>query len=164
VGKHSPNRFGGYLSTHTKIMDKWIRDGFVVSDSCTFMGLGENYLLLEGAIECAGGLLYIDVWKLLQVLEGTGPNALVQTIDYHYVAVLKGRGIVFRYDGPHDHRRMHHVHRFAVLEDPEVETLIELDEDGWPTLGEVITEFSKWYYDNYDKIEVARREIETRGL
>jgi len=146
-------------------METWIRNGFVGSDNCEFSDLGDGYLTLEGIIECAGGLLYIDVKKRIRIVEGAGPNAIVQTEDYSYGAILRGKGTVFRYDAPHDtHREHHHVHRSPVLDNPEIETVEELSGDAWPTLGEVIDELSKWYYENYDRIELARQELEKPKL
>lgn len=142
-------------------MQKWLRSGFVGADTCAFSDLGDGYLTLEGTIECAAGLLYIDVWKRILILEGQGPNALVQTEDYSYGVILKGKGTVFRYDAPHDgHRPHHHVHRSPVLDNPEIETIEEIDGDTWPTLGEVIDQLSDWYYKNYNRIEATRRAME----
>lgn len=144
-------------------MDQWKGHGFVVSDTCEFDILGDHFVTLEGVIECAGGILYIDVQKRLTVLDGDGPSALVQTEDYSYTAGMKNYGAIFRYDGPHDHHPSHHVHRYDVFGSRKQVSVSDHGVEGWPVLGAVIQELADWYYENYAAIEKLRQEMEMDG-
>lgn len=151
-GKHGPNRFSSYVQIHETVMEKFLRAGFVRSENLSFSDLGNGLIELAGTIECAGDI-YITVKKLIQVVEGDGPNALVQTTDYGYNAVLRGVGNILRYDSPHEtHNREHHVHRFDPVgkELPESPFFLP-DEEDRPTLGEFIAEVEAWYYENADE-------------
>ena len=158
-GKHSPNRLGPYLEIHTTIMQQFLRGGFVSSEDLSVLDVGDGVILIEGRIQCAGDI-YIDVSKRLEILSGEGPQAFVQTVDYSYNVVLGGIGNVFRYDAPHpDHNQFHHVHRYDLL-DGDMHGRVERVEpqDDWPTLGEVISEAERWFYENVD--EIMRRKVE----
>ncbi len=131
-------------------MQRFLRVGFVRSENLSFTDLGDGFIELEGVIECAGNI-YVDVSKRIQILEGDGPNALVQTVDYSYNAFVSGSGNILRYDSPHpDHYKQHHVHRFDVLTRREIAVDFIQIEDDRPTLGEIISEVESWYYDNID--------------
>jgi len=123
----------------------------VLSDGVEFMPFGEQVILVSGRIECAGRL-YVDVRKILDVVDGVGGTTRVQSTEYSYNAVLAGRGIVFRYDSPHDdgHRPCHHVHRYDVLADDKEGTIDEFEADDWPTLGEALEHLRVWYFENYE--------------
>jgi hypothetical protein len=151
VSKHAPNVFSSYQEIHETVMAQMRRGGFVVSDTLTFTPLPGS-ILLEGTIRCRGGI-YIDVRKRLNVLDGEGANALVQTASYSYNVALEGKGNIVRYDSPHrTHRQFHHVHRYDVLEGNIDGTVERTPEDDWPTLGEVLREAEAWYYDHYDAL------------
>lgn len=131
-------------------MQRFLRGGFVRSENLSFTDLGDGFIELEGVIECAGNI-YLDVYKRIQILEGDGPNALVQTIDYSYNAFLSGIGNILRYDSPHpDHYKQHHVHRFDVATKREIAVDFIQNEDDRPTLGEIIIEVENWYFENVD--------------
>ena len=73
---------------------------------------------------------------------------MVQTVAYSYNAALNGRGVILRYDSPHvHHNHLHHVHRYDVLKGDSTGRLEPVDQDEWPTLGEVVEELRVWYYD-----------------
>lgn len=150
AGKHGPNRLSSYVQVHEAVTERLLRDGFVVHDSTVFTPLHDS-ILLEGRIECLGGL-YVDVRKRLAILEGEGADAVVQNVYYSYDVVLRGVGNVFRYDSPHKtHNKEHHVHRFDVLSgDREGRVVFLPDESVRPTLGEVLREAEGWYYDHLD--------------
>ena len=134
-------------------MEQFLREDFVLSENLSFEDLGDGFLILEGRIECVGNI-YIDVFKRIEILEGDGANALVQTIDYSYNAVVRGIGNILRYDSPHpDHNHEHHRHYFDVFNREEIlpPTFIA-DEHQRPTLGEVIEEVRGWYFDNLDEL------------
>lgn len=73
--KHGPNRFWRYEEIHETVMEQLRRGGFVLSDDLTFTSL-RGSILLEGTIECQGGIR-ITVLKRLAILEGEGADALV---------------------------------------------------------------------------------------
>lgn len=140
-------------------MEEFLRRGdFVVVQNLAFEEIGGGYISLAGTITCVNGI-YIDVRKNLRVWGGEGANALVQTESYSYSGVIAGLGNLVRYDSPHPtHNQEHHVHRFDPLGGDTEGTVTFLhSEDERPTLGEVITEVSDWYYDNVE--EVIRRTV-----
>ena len=133
-------------------MQRFLRAGFVRSENLSFNDLGDGFIELEGVIECAGNI-DISVYKRIQILEGDGANAQVQTVDYSYNAFLAGVGNILRYDSPHpDHYQEHHVHRFDTASKQEISVDFIVTEEDRPTLGEIISEVENWYYDNVDWI------------
>lgn len=152
AAKHGPNKLQAYLQIHQTVMERMLHNGFVLSDNLVFTPV-HNALYLDGEILCQGGIR-LDVSKEIAILEGVGADALVRTISYSYNAFLIGRGNILRYDSPHaTHNQEHHVHRYDVLRGDTRGTLTFLeDEAGRPTLGEVITELERWYYEHYDDL------------
>jgi hypothetical protein len=152
-GKHGPNRLSSYREIHETVMQQFLRGGFVRSENLSFNDLGDGFIEMEGVIECDGGI-YIEVRKRIEILDGDGADALVQTVDYSYNAAIRGVGNILRYDSPHpDHNREHHVHRFDVFAGVERRPpIFILDESARPTLGEVIEEVQAWYYANLDQL------------
>ncbi len=64
-------------------MEHLRKEGFVLSDNLTFQVLGGGLIELVGVIECLGEIR-VEVDKLLEVVSGDGPDALVQTARYSY--------------------------------------------------------------------------------
>lgn len=135
--KHGPNRLHNYQAVHDSVMEYFIRTGFVVSHNLEFTPVAGGRILLEGRIECQAGL-FIDVRKTLTVLEGNGPNALVQTVIYTYHAALPDGRSLFRYDSPdlaamfeaREHHRHHHKHLYDPLHGVKelgIETILNED-------------------------------------
>ena len=154
--KHGSNRLNAYLQIHETVMERQLRNGFVVSDELVFTPI-HNGILLEGDILCQGAIR-LQVRKIIKILQGDGADALVQTVAYSYNALLPGIGNIFRYDSPHaTHNKEHHVHRYNVL-NGGVQFPIEwlTEEEHRPTLGEVIDELADWYYTHYDKVMSLR--------
>lgn len=151
-GKHGPNKLSNYVQIHETVMEQFLRAGFVRSENLAFKDLGNGLIELSGTIECAGDI-YIVVKKLIAVLSGEGPNAVVQTTSYDYNAVLRNAGNILRYDSPHPtHNKEHHVHRFEpVGHEIEGSPHFLADEGERPTLGEVIKEVEEWYYNHADE-------------
>lgn len=137
-------------------MQQFVREGIVESDTLEFADLGNGFLLLEGRIWCLGGA-YIDVWKLLKIVDGEGRTARVQTCRYNYNAALPRVGNIFRYDSADEFHPEHHVHRFDTLAGDRDGTREPVDENEYPTLGEVIRELANWYYDH-------SAELRARGI
>lgn len=141
------------------VMEGLRKEGFVLSDNLAFQVLGGGLIELVGVIECLGEIR-IEVDKLLEVVSGDGPDALVQTARYSYNASLAGRGNILRYDNPHedrgrdipDHHKDHHVHRYDVFAGDRTGKVTVHGREGWPTLGEVLEELREWYYEHLDKL------------
>lgn len=147
-GKHAPNVWYRYVEIHEAIMEKYIRDGFVLSNGLVWIPI-KGSMLLDGRITCLGRM-FIDVEKRLQVLDGEGATAPVQTESYSYNVAIEGRCNVFRYDSPH-HGRGHHVHCYDAVNVKATTKVIEIPyEEDRPTLGDVIAEAREWYYEHYD--------------
>lgn len=138
-------------------MQRYLRSGFVRAENLAFESLGDGFIRLSGVIECAADI-YIDVEKRLAILGGDGAGAIIQTVDYSYNAYVRNIGNIVRYDSPHDgHNEQHHCHRFDTFANKEIRPPTFLpNEDDWPTLGEVIGEVERWYYDNIDRLLAAR--------
>lgn len=153
--KHGPNRLYAYLQIHETVMERQLRNGFVLSDELVFTPI-HNGILLEGDVNCLGNIR-IEVRKIIKILEGNGADALVQTVAYSYNALLSGVGNILRYDSPHaTHNKEHHVHQYDVLNGGEQLPIEWLpDQERRPTLGEVIDELGEWYYTRYDKLIVS---------
>ena len=151
--KHGPNRLSSYVEIHDTVMMHLHRAGFVLSNDLVFTPLRDS-ILLEGQVECLGGLL-VDVRKILSILEGLGAESIVRTANYSYNVSLRGLGNVFRYDSPHaTHNRFHHVHRYDILNDDRDGSVVIIpDPNDVPTLGEVVDEAVNWYFLHADQIE-----------
>lgn len=98
----------------------------------------------------------------MAVLEGDGPNALVQTILYNYHAGLADGRSLFRYDSPDlvitgetvDYHKHHHKHLYDPTQGmKEVGVEVILDENNVPTLGDVIEELEDWYYEHASELD-----------
>ncbi len=150
--KHGPNRITNYLETHDTVMGQFVDAGFVLIDALELVPVGVGYFVIIGQLSCLGGIV-LDVYKLLKVVDGEGSSARVQTISYVYNAHLRGVGNILRYDSPHpDHNCFHHVHRFDVFNGDRDGRVEPIDEEAWPTLGDVLGELQKWFYDNYTRL------------
>lgn len=164
TGKHAPNRLDRYLAIHATVMGHRHDEGFVLDDGLT-LERGQQGYLMSGRIRCAGGLS-VDVRKALRVVSGEGPTAMVQTVSYTYHVMLAGPGSslnVFRYCGPHDdeahpeHKAFHHKHTYDVLHGDVAGSIARIDDDAWPTLGDVLEEMRGWYAEHSEEIETLRR-------
>jgi hypothetical protein len=150
--KHSPNKLSSYLDIHETVMQKYLDDGFVLSNALSLEDL-KDLVIMSGTIRCLGGIS-IDVFKSIKLLNRDGANTLVVRDTYSYNVYLKNAGNIFRYCSPHEeHNKGHHVHRYNVLSGDKKGSLDFIDEDNTPTLGQVIEESRRWYYDNYSSLE-----------
>jgi hypothetical protein len=147
--KHGPNRRANYERVHDTVIQQFLRGGFVLSEDLRFEEVaGRGYLVLRGEVRCSGGIV-LEVEKRIKILDGDGPYAMVQTVQYRYHAYSSGRGNLFRYCGPHDDRPYHHVHRYDVFNTWSEASIEEItDEDEIPTLGEVLGELREMYYSS----------------
>lgn len=125
------------------------RRGAVLSNGLSIGAAGNSHITIIGDIRCVGGIC-VTVHKLLRVLDGEGANAKVQTVEYGYNVRVEGRGNLFRYDCPHGHRPFHHVHRFEVRSGDHEGTVDKIEPEDVPTLGDVLEEAERWFYDNYE--------------
>jgi hypothetical protein len=153
--KHTATRFDTYVDAHEGNMEKLRGSEFVAADTLFFEELpGTAGIFLSGEVACEGGIV-VSVEKFLDVLEGDGPAALVQTEWYSYNVFVRGWHNVLRYDNQHPqhlypgHQDPHHKHVFDWRSGEEREdspTWIGAEE--WPTLSEVIREAEGWYWGN----------------
>ncbi len=136
--------------------------GFVDEDTMRFI---PNPVLrgihIQGAVPCLGRIV-VDVDKFLKILEGQDDDALVQTRMYSYNVFFRRGHNILRYDNqhPHDlypnHHDEHHKHEFNWRTgEPLSEIPRWIGEGNWPTLGEVITEVEKWYWENHHQLPHA---------
>ncbi len=133
-------------------MGQFRAQGFIILDDLEFAPDGFGIISVKGRVNCQYGLC-VDVTKLLEIVEGDGAAALVQTFAYSYCAVLSGVGNVFRYDSAHaTHNEDHHVHRYDVLNGDTRGTTTIHGVDRWPTLGEVVEELRGWAADHSEAL------------
>lgn len=134
-------------------MADFLGGGFVLSEDLCFEAQGGGIITLSGDVKCLGGInLRVD--KTLEIVDGEGATARVQTIRYSYNAhIVRGHNIL-RFDSPHlTHNKFHHVHRFDTLGTGELTALQKLEsEDDRPTLSEVLLEVQSWYWENIEKL------------
>lgn len=146
-GKHGPNRLGNYLDVHASYIADLIAEGFVVEDQSRFTFL-PRLVVLEGVIVYLGGIT-LEVRKEIQVLEGRGMAARVQTRRFRYHAWVRGAHNILRYESAHEHREHTHKHVYDTFGTGRESDVIELpSEDSIPTLAEVIRELQAWHEDN----------------
>lgn len=144
-GKHGPNRFANYQSIHETCIEKFVREGKILSHNLLWSAYGEGLLQLVGTILCEDEIC-LSVDKRIRVLDGEGASALVQTESYSYNAHFRGGRLILRYDSPHaTHNQFHHVHRYSFPDGVETEEIEALEtEDAIPTLSEVVDELMEW--------------------
>jgi hypothetical protein len=94
----------------------------------------------------------MSVEKRLQWRRDDDDVLWVQTVQYAYNAIVGSVGSCFRYNSPHLHRPIHHVHRYDVLSGDKEGIVEEIVDGRWPTLSEAILEFRDWYHDNLDAL------------
>ena len=61
--KHGSNRLYAYLQIHETVMERQLRNGFVLSDELVFMPI-HNGILLEGDVNCSSNIR-IEVRKII---------------------------------------------------------------------------------------------------
>lgn len=125
-------------------------EGFLLADSLSVRRLRADRLLIEGRIQCKGGL-FINVEKFLAV-RVVGGRRQVRTVRYTYRAGVEGSQDrpVFRYDNFHAYSReghpdAHHKHRFDYTTWREIAPPEWIGEDKWPHLSDVIEELRRWW-------------------
>lgn len=150
VNRHKPNLFGSYREIHETVISQFKYRDFISDDSLEFQPLYQGFCL-SGEIACLGKIL-ITVEKFLEILDGFGDNATVQTRWYAYNVSVQGYGNIFRYDNQHaypGHQDSHHKHIFDWRSGvEEIGSPFWVGENGWLTLGEVIQETEEWYWQN----------------
>lgn len=114
--RHGPNRLTNYLGTHETVMAQWAARGFLLVDGLEFGAFGGGYFVINGTLQCLGNIV-VEVDKVLQVVDGDGSTARVQTVWYRYNARLPGKGVIVRCNaGPGalvDHRLPCHIMKEA---------------------------------------------------
>jgi hypothetical protein len=105
------------------------------------------------------GEILVTVDKFLDILDGDGDSAIVQTCWYTYNASIRGSGNILRYDNQDGdylrpgHLDEHHKHEFDWQTGAECPGSPHwIGEHGWLTLGEVLQELQDWYYQNFAQI------------
>lgn len=120
-------------------MERLKNSGFVYADNLEFKEV-PGAVTLEGEIACLGNIV-VSVLKTLDVLEGEGLEALVQTATYSYNVRVAGKHNIFRYDNLHSHGHPGNHHK-DVYDWPTGERLPSewVGETSWPTLADVVWE------------------------
>lgn len=149
--RHKPIKFCRYQEIHDSYIESFVQRGFIGENTLRFEPDLYEIILL-GEIACRGQIV-ITVNKSIEIIEGSGENALIQTWLYEYNVSIRNYGNVFRYDNSHSrlgHLDNHHKHEFdwRIKETGEGK-VTWIGEDQWPTLGDVIEEAEKWYWNNY---------------
>ncbi len=153
AGKHSPNTLRNYLAIHETALQRLSRDGFVESHDLSLVPLGGGAIMMEGKIQCEGGLV-CTVEKILAIVDATdGDNPLVQTARFAYNVHVAGHHNLFRYDNVHaykGHADASHRHAFDWRTGEAGE--IRWVGAEWPTLGEVLEEARGWFWEHRQEL------------
>jgi len=64
-------------------------------------------------------------------------------------------GAVYRYNSPHEHTPVYHIHEGDVLAGDGAESLIEIDLEDWPNFSQVFLRFGNWYYTNLEALSAG---------
>jgi hypothetical protein len=161
-GPHGWNSLDNYLHVHSRRMQDFQDEEFVVDDSLTLQILRADRLAIVGRIRCRGGL-FIDVDKspAVRVVRN---RRQVRIVRYTYYAGIEGsaaRGI-FRYDNAHTyfkegHPDAHRKHRFDHSTWTEIAPPVWIGEDRWPHLSDVIEELREWWESTGRHLDLGRR-------
>ena len=152
--KHQQVRLRTYLQTHGTVFNRFVTEGFILSNQRLEIDFDTDPPIMEGEIECVCGLR-ITVTKVFTVERQKGKDPLIRTEAYSYNVSLSGIGNVFRYCSPHPdesipHHAHHHRHRYDVWAGDESGTIdVIRDGETVPTLGEVLEEARRWMNDNH---------------
>jgi hypothetical protein len=154
VNRHGSNRFKTYREIHETVIGQFVSRDFIKTTTLKFDPCPEG-IILSGEIACLGNIV-IGVDKLLDILSGSGDNAIVETCWYSYNAFVRGYGNILRYDNQHDeflrpgHLDGHHKHVFDWKTREEyLGSPYWVGRQDWPTLGQALQEIQNWYYQNY---------------
>lgn len=159
--RHGPARLENYLNAHNSHMDRFRVSGFVDGDSLGLEELpAQGIATIKGEIACLGCIV-IRVFKILEILEGEGRDAMVQTVRYSYNVSIRLSGQrganIFRYDNAHsykDHPDDHHKHYYDWHTGRQLEDRLEwIGEERWPHLSEVIAEAHGWYASHLNELD-----------
>jgi hypothetical protein len=153
-GRHRPIDFGSYRRIHDGHMESLKNSGFVHADNLVFAERGPGTVTLEGEIACLGNIV-VSVLKTLEVLEGEGLAATVQTVRYSYNVRIAGKFNIFRYDNFHVHNEHPDSHHKDVYDWRTGDRLPSewIGRDHWPTRADVIWEAQRWYYDHMHELD-----------
>jgi hypothetical protein len=148
---HGPARFRAYIRVHENRIEQLRASGFLLRETLVFTAL-PGTLTLEGEVVCKRGIV-VRVYKTLEVLEGEGDDALVQTVRYAYNAHIAGHGTFLRVDNAHSHPGhpdAHHRHdgNWRTGE----ESVVWVGKEGWPTLGAFFAMVEDWYWEHCDEL------------
>lgn len=85
-----------------------LAEGFVVEDDYRFTFL-PNLVILDGIIICLDGIT-LEVRKEIQIVDGHGTSARIQSRRFRYHAWIRGVHNILRYESAHEHREHAHKH------------------------------------------------------
>lgn len=149
--KHQPSRFGRYQEVHNTVISQFQARSFVGPETLVFDPAAYG-ILLKGEIGCRGNIV-VNVDKFIEILDGSGETAIVQTRWYSYNVFVRGYYNIFRYDNQdadylrQGHLDEHHKHHFDWRIGRELHGSPEwIGADKWPTLGNVLEEVEDWYW------------------
>lgn len=150
MGKHSLNSYEKYFEIHVRCLESLKASGVVCSETLEIEQLDCSRLRMKGFVYCRGGLeLRVD--KTLKS-ENTPKGLSIQAVKYCYHLRFINGANIFRYDNAHPHpghKTAFHVHRYDPMGVEIPGSPIEIpNEDEWPTLGEVLEETDKFYWEN----------------
>lgn len=153
--RHGPTRLRSHLNSHESHMEGFRVGGFVGADKLE-IEIAPHEVTMEGEIACLGNIV-VNVLKTLEVLEGEGPDATVQTVAYAYNVSIRNRFNIFRYDNLHLTKGHPDPHHKDVYDWRTGEQLPEspkwVGAEHWPTLADVIREAQRWHGDHYAELD-----------
>jgi hypothetical protein len=129
-GRQTPRALHLYIASIQDAVEQIKQSGFWEWDDIDYYGeveAGRELLNTRGTVVCSGGVR-VQVYERLMFHRErrwapSGPERLLDLVEYSHSAVLHNRGNILRYDSPDvelragapEHHRHHHLHRFDVL-------------------------------------------------
>lgn len=158
MAKHDKNTIQNSITAMLSHLNKFNDYGFLekTSDNYNLKITPEhNIYTIKGELSCKG-LIVIDVFKLLEVVDRKDNIDYVKTRYFKYNVHIRGKFEILRYDNSDHH--IHHnttFHKHEYNWNTGVEYMAEcnccpkycLNENDFPHLGDVVDEMYQWWIE-----------------
>lgn len=144
--KHGWNSYQGYLSTHEKVLKKYVDTYYVRGPTSysvnqitnQFVLLELKNLILRSSL---GREIEFKIEKSVELdIDFARPRARTFSYSYHALYPMPLGQNLLRYCSPHDHRPIHHKHTYK---QDGTFTVQEINENTYPHINEFFDECLK---------------------